>query len=241
MRAQSRRIAFALDAIAAALEALATVPDGDDKLRLVAEARACERKVQAWRDSPPAIEEREAVMKKVLSLHVAVARLRRAAEQPAAAPGATGTPSDRPTAIPPSDATAPPAPPPAARAAREASAERMQQLLRDGALEESLAHASALLAVAPLHRKAREVAKKASELLEEHYSRRLAPLSRVPELGAKHRELAGFQLDRAEMSIVALVGRGATVEAILSACGLPRLQALRTLSNLVDRGIITLD
>ena len=74
---ESRRLRLASDAIEAAIEALTTLPDSDDKQQLLGEARQCERIVRAWSQSPPTEGQRESLMKKVLDVHVRTARLRR--------------------------------------------------------------------------------------------------------------------------------------------------------------------
>jgi hypothetical protein len=213
MRAQSRRLAFVLDAIAVVLEALDGAPEGDEKERLVGEALRCEQCAKGWRDTAPTGEQREELMKRVLGLHVATARLRRADER-GTATAARPTESDR------------------------SSVARMQDLLRAGALEDALATANSVLQIMPLHRGARDVVRRCTEQLEQRYEQHLAPLHRMLTLAVAHTELAHFDLDRPELSIVTLVGHGASVEAVLSASGEPRLGALRVLCNLVDRGVL---
>jgi hypothetical protein len=69
-------MALALDAVRAVIEALSGLPHSDDRQRLSGEARACERLVRSWQLFPPTDPEREAVMKRVLNLHVATSQLR---------------------------------------------------------------------------------------------------------------------------------------------------------------------
>lgn len=78
MRLYSHRTTLALDAVRAAVDALEGAPATEERDRLLEEARTCERLVAAWADNPPSAGEREALMRKVLALNVAVARLRRA-------------------------------------------------------------------------------------------------------------------------------------------------------------------
>ena len=245
VRPQSRQMSFALDAIAAALEVLAGAPESEDKRRLISEAHACEEAAREWKQQAPSAEQREGLMKRVLKIHVATARLRRGAEPSAAPQVDEPRDSDRPTSVPSfdpgdfaakADAATRSEPP-----QKEVTAARMLQLLRDGALEDALAQAQALLDLAPLHADARQVAKKCTALLERDYSSRLAPLDRVLRLVITHEELALFQLEPAAMALVALVGGGTSVEGALAACGQSRLSALRTLCNLVDRGVLALD
>jgi hypothetical protein len=76
MRRSSQGVAVALDAIRAVLDVLSCVPHCDERRRLTGEARACERIVHTWDLLAPKAEEREAVMKRVLALHIATAKLR---------------------------------------------------------------------------------------------------------------------------------------------------------------------
>jgi hypothetical protein len=78
----SKRSALILDAINIALADLAKVPDCDEKRDLEARARTCETIVKKWKKTPPPPEEREATMQVVLSLHVAVTKLRRNTSMP---------------------------------------------------------------------------------------------------------------------------------------------------------------
>jgi hypothetical protein len=52
-------------------------------------------------------------------------------------------------------------------------------------------------------------------------------------------ELKRFALDHVSGFLLSLTDGSLTVEAILDACGLPRLLALRHLRNLLDRGIVS--
>lgn len=76
-RSSSKRTNLALGAVNAAVAALASLPDSDDKRRLLVEVESCARAIDAWTGQPPTAEAREAVMKRVLALHVAVAGLQR--------------------------------------------------------------------------------------------------------------------------------------------------------------------
>jgi hypothetical protein len=77
MARPSARFAVTVDAITSVLEMLSAIPESEEQKKLLDEARACEVTARAWQDAPPSKEEREAVMKRVLHLHVAAAGLRR--------------------------------------------------------------------------------------------------------------------------------------------------------------------
>jgi hypothetical protein len=76
-RTVSKRASLAVDAIHAALGALSKLPTSAELIRLVEEAHACEKVVEGWAHAPPAPEERERTMKRILALNVAVAKLGR--------------------------------------------------------------------------------------------------------------------------------------------------------------------
>lgn len=78
-RFSSKRTNLALGATHAAVGVLARLPDSDEKRRLLVEAEACRRHIQDWSDQSPTPEAREAVMKRVLALHLSVTALRRSA------------------------------------------------------------------------------------------------------------------------------------------------------------------
>jgi hypothetical protein len=77
VRSRSGRTTLALDAVRAAIEALDKLAGTDEQAGLLGEARTCEGLVAAWTDRPPSAEEREELMRRVLALNVAVAKLRR--------------------------------------------------------------------------------------------------------------------------------------------------------------------
>jgi hypothetical protein len=77
VRTYSKRSSLALDAVHAAIDALARAPDSEEKARLLEEARACETVVEGWRDATPSPNDREVTMRRILALNVAVAKLQR--------------------------------------------------------------------------------------------------------------------------------------------------------------------
>ena len=56
---------------------LAQLPDSAHARKVREKALACIKEAEGWRDHPPSVEQREALMKKVLGLHTAVRRLGR--------------------------------------------------------------------------------------------------------------------------------------------------------------------
>jgi hypothetical protein len=73
----SRRLALIQDAIEIVLRHLSTLPSSPDVEDLRLKAESCLQQAQRWPHSKPAPEERETLMKRVLAIHVAVAKLER--------------------------------------------------------------------------------------------------------------------------------------------------------------------
>jgi hypothetical protein len=79
---ESRRTSLVLDALRLALATIATLPNGQEAQGLREQCEACEGVARRWAQVPPTAQEREAVMQRVVSLHVAVARVRRSTLPP---------------------------------------------------------------------------------------------------------------------------------------------------------------
>ena len=73
----SRRLALIQDAIEIVLRHLSTLPSSQEVERLRIKAESCLQQAQRWPELKPTPEEREMLMKCVLGLHVAAARLER--------------------------------------------------------------------------------------------------------------------------------------------------------------------
>jgi hypothetical protein len=69
------------DAANVVLRRLQSLPPSDEKSRLYARARDCAQQVEEWASLPPTTRDRDALMTRLLAVHVEVARL----ERPAAA------------------------------------------------------------------------------------------------------------------------------------------------------------
>jgi hypothetical protein len=76
MRTSSKRTSLVLDAIDLALAQLAKMPDSVEVRAWRVKAVAYEADAKDWSLAPPTAEQREAMMKKILGLHVAVTKLR---------------------------------------------------------------------------------------------------------------------------------------------------------------------
>jgi hypothetical protein len=71
-----------MDAIHQAQATFAVLPDSPEAQDLRERCLAVEATAREWAHAPPTPEEREALMRKVLALHVAITKLRRRSERP---------------------------------------------------------------------------------------------------------------------------------------------------------------
>ena len=76
MRPKTKRTIVALEALEVALAELSKLPETAETESLLLRGFQLQREVKAWADKPATPVQREAMMKKVLSLHVAISRLR---------------------------------------------------------------------------------------------------------------------------------------------------------------------
>jgi len=73
----SKRLALVRDAIEVVLRRLSTLPPSPEVEELRLRAEDCLQQANGWAHQAPTVEQREAVMKRALALHSAVARLER--------------------------------------------------------------------------------------------------------------------------------------------------------------------
>lgn len=73
----SKRLALARDAIESVAQRVSTLPPTLEVEELRRRIEDCRRQVEGWTNGAPTVEEHESVMKHVLGLHTAVARLQR--------------------------------------------------------------------------------------------------------------------------------------------------------------------
>jgi hypothetical protein len=73
----SRRLALVKDAIEIVVRRLSALPASPEVEELRTRAQDYLREADGWSTSPPTVEERERLMKRVLKLHVEVAKLER--------------------------------------------------------------------------------------------------------------------------------------------------------------------
>jgi len=115
----------------------------------------------------------------------------------------------------------------------------MHESFASGDYGQALSIADRILAAEPSHALARAFRADCCAALEDVYAFRLGPMDRIPTIARvpattdplfanEHR--AGFLLSR--------VDGVSTLETIVDACGMPKLDALRILTDLVQRGIV---
>lgn len=77
MAHDSKRVALARDAIESVVRRLSTLPPAPEVEELRRRIEDCRQQVEEWANSASTVEQRESVMKHVLGLHTAVAKLER--------------------------------------------------------------------------------------------------------------------------------------------------------------------
>jgi hypothetical protein len=105
----------------------------------------------------------------------------------------------------------------------------------------ALRAAELLLGMSPDHPEASRYARSSRERLEQLFSSRLGPLTRVPRVGVPDHEIRWLGLDHRAGFLLSRVDGCHSIEEILDVSGMPRLEALKTLSELVGAGAVLLD
>jgi len=103
-----------------------------------------------------------------------------------------------------------------------------------GALE----MAELLLAEEPGNLEAAECGENCRTVLEGMFAARLGPLDRVPLVVVPRTQMRWLSIDHRAGFILSLVDGSSTVEQILDVCGMPRLDALRILHELVQQKVV---
>jgi hypothetical protein len=97
-----------------------------------------------------------------------------------------------------------------------------------------------VLADAPENLVALECRSKSSTALEGIYAARLGSMSHVPIVVMTSAEIDRLEIDHRAGFLLSLIDGASSLEAILDVSGMPRLDALRILRELVQRGAIRL-
>jgi hypothetical protein len=75
-------------------------------------------------------------------------------------------------------------------------------------------------------------------VLETMYGARLGPLDRVPTVTVPRAQMRWLSMDHRAGFILSLIDGSSTIEMILDVCGMPKLDALRILQDLVHQKIV---
>jgi hypothetical protein len=105
-----------------------------------------------------------------------------------------------------------------------------------GALE----MAELMLAEDPGDLAATECAESCRGVLESMYAARLGSLDRVPTVLVQRTQLRWLSIDHRAGFVLSLIDGSSTLEMILDVCGMPRLDAIRILHELVAQKIVAL-
>jgi hypothetical protein len=104
----------------------------------------------------------------------------------------------------------------------------------------AIALADLVLAEAPASLVAIECRSNSLAALVGIYEGRLGPMSRVPFVVMAPSQIDCLAIDHRAGFLLSLVDGASTLEALLDVCGMPRLDALRILQELVQRGAVRL-
>jgi hypothetical protein len=103
-----------------------------------------------------------------------------------------------------------------------------------GALEMS----ELILAEEPSDLEAAECGENCRSVLEQMYAARLGPLERVPMVVVPRTQMRWLSMDHRAGFILSLIDGSSSVDLILDVCGMPKLDALRILHELVQQKIV---
>lgn len=116
----------------------------------------------------------------------------------------------------------------------------MQERFALGDYSGALVMAESMLDENPTHVEAREYADSCRAVLQQMYTARIGPLDRVPVVDVARDQLRWLSIDHRTGFILSLVDGFSSLEMILDVCGMPPLDALRMLFELVQQRIISI-
>jgi hypothetical protein len=100
--------------------------------------------------------------------------------------------------------------------------------------------AERILEASPENEEARRCAERCGEVLAQMYVARLGSTQRRLRIAVPADQIRWLSLDHREGFLLSLAESGSTVEEVLDMCGMPRLEALRILLDLLDQRVIGL-
>jgi hypothetical protein len=116
----------------------------------------------------------------------------------------------------------------------------MQERFALGDYSGALVMAESLLEENPTHVEAREYAESCRAVLQQMYAAKIGPLDRVPVVEVPREQLRWLSIDHRAGFVLSLVDGVSSLEMILDVSGMPSLDALRILYELVQQRIISL-
>ncbi|MET0386734.1 MAG: hypothetical protein ABW321_12285 [Polyangiales bacterium] len=116
----------------------------------------------------------------------------------------------------------------------------MEELYALDDLTGALRHAELILGRTPDSEQAQRCAANCRSRLIQLYSSKIGRLDRVVVLALGDSQLRWLGLDHRSGFLLSRIDGFSTLEELLDVCGMPRLEALKTLSDLLERGAIRL-
>jgi hypothetical protein len=116
----------------------------------------------------------------------------------------------------------------------------MQERFALGDYSGALVMAEALLEENPTHVEAREYAESCRAVLQQMYTAKIGPLDRVPVVEVAREQLRWLSIDHRAGFVLSLVDGVSSLEMILDVSGMPSLDALRILYELVQQRIVSI-
>jgi len=102
----------------------------------------------------------------------------------------------------------------------------------------ALAAAESLLAEFPEHVEAKRCADNCRSVLEQMYAARIGPLDRIPHVAVPREKLQWLSIDHRAGFVLSHVDGVSSVQMIMAACGMPALDVLRIVHELVHSRVI---
>ncbi len=117
----------------------------------------------------------------------------------------------------------------------------MEELYALDDLTGALRHAELILGRSSDHEQALRCAANCRSRLIQLYTSKVGATNRVVTLALSESQLRWLGLDHRSGFLLSRVDGVSTVEELLDVCGMPRLEALKTLADLLERGAIRLE
>lgn len=117
---------------------------------------------------------------------------------------------------------------------------RMKGKFAMGDFSGALEVAESILDKHPNNDEAKNVARKCREVLQDMYSSRIAGLHRVPRVVMSSDQIRWLSLDHRAGFVLSMIDGISSVDDLLDVSGMPRLDALRILCELLDAKVILL-